>query len=158
MRQHLSIVLAGVALACAAQAQPANSLATAHARVVDIINDTTVYVSEVIQACAVPAGLSEPQAKGRFEAYLVRNANTLERAEAWARDAEAKLKAQGTDGARRRSDEAGFQALDAGAQRARREMRAAPDRASACSAKLLEISTGTHDLSRNAELVSIIGR
>jgi hypothetical protein len=159
MQRHLIAFGVGAFLAAAAHAQPAMPLVVQHARVIDAINDATTYVSEVVQACAVASNLSEGQAKGRFEAYLLKNGPMLERAEAWARDAEARLKAQGEARAlERRHSDAGLAAVDAAAQRARRDIRGAPDRALACSGKLAEIAAGRFDLSVNAELVSIIGR
>jgi hypothetical protein len=155
-----ALALAGSLLvAGTAAAQTDEALAAAHARVTTIVNFTTVYVGELLIACAAAGALTDAQAEERFQSYRSRNAVLVARAEAWSRDAERRL--EGQDGARavrERAREAGQSAVAGGSLHAQREVGAAADARALCAARLAAIDAGTFDLSRSAELRALLER
>jgi hypothetical protein len=154
------LALAGCLLvAGTTAAQTDEALAEAHARVITIANFTTVYVGELLIACAATGALTDTQAEERFQSYRTRNGALAARVESWIREAERKL--QGQDGARatrERAHEAGQAAVAGGSLHAQREVAAAADARALCAARLAAIDAGAFDLSRSAELLALLGR
>ena len=134
-----------------AQAAQAQSLPDSYARVTALLNFMTTYVGEVLLGCAEKNVLTEDQAEARFKAYRERNTALLERAEAWSREAEARL---GT--ARRQGDQAGLGAVAEASTRAQGEVGTATDVRAFCAARLAAIESGNYDLSVNRELVDLL--
>jgi len=153
-----AIVLAAcLLLAGAAGAQSAPTLLDAYGRAVALLNYMTTYVGESLLACAAKNVLTEEQAETRFEAYRVRNAVLLERAETWSKDVESRLRAQGEErAAQRRAEEAGLSAIAEASVRAQGEISNARDVRALCAAKLAAFEAGSYDLSSNAEFVTLL--
>lgn len=157
-------VRATIAAAClllpgVSAAQPAPAELDAYARVAAILNGTTAYVGESLLACAGANVLTEAQAEERFKSYRERNAALVARAEAWSREIETRLRAQGAErAAKGRAQEAGLSAIASSSQQAEREIGAAPGARAACADRLAAIEAGAFDLSRNPELLGLLGR
>jgi hypothetical protein len=146
-------------LAATPAAQTAEPLVEAYARTAAILNGTTAYVGGSLLACAAANALSEAQAEERFESYRQRNSTLVARAEAWSREVELRLRAQGEEReARQRAEEAGLSAVASSSLQAEREIGAAPDVRAICAARLAAIDAGAFDLSRNPELLGLLGR
>jgi len=154
------LTLAGCLLvAGTAAVQADEALAQAHARVTTIVNFTTVYVGELLIACAAAGALTDAQAEERFQSYRSRNGALVARVESWSREAERKL--QGEDGARaarERVQEAGEAAVAGGSLHAQHEIGGAADARALCAARLAAIDAGAFGLSRSAELAALLGR
>jgi hypothetical protein len=155
-----ALALAGSLLvAGTAAAQTDEALAAAHARVTTIVNFTTVYVGELLIACAAAGALTDAQAEERFQSYRSRNAALVARAEAWSREAERRLEGQdGARTARERAREAGQSAVAGGSLQAQREVDAAADARAFCAARITSIDAGAFDLARSGELGALLDR
>jgi hypothetical protein len=155
-----ALAVAGCLLvAGTAAAQTDEAFAAAHARVTAIVNFTTVYVGELLIACAEAGALTEAQAEERFQSYRSRNAALIERAESWSREAERRLQGQdGARAARERAREAGQAAVAGGSLHAQREVDIAVDARAFCAARVTAIDGGAFDLSRSAELRALLER
>lgn len=146
-------------LTAAPAAQTAAPLVEAYARTVAILNGTTAYVGGSLLACAAAKALSEAQAEERFASYQQRNSTLVARAEAWSREAELRLRAQGEEReARQRAAEDGLSAVASSSLQAEREIGAGPDARAICAERLAAIDAGAFDLSRNPELLGLLGR
>jgi hypothetical protein len=154
------LALAGCLLvAGTAPAQTDEALAQAHARVTTIVNFTTVYVGELLIACAAAGALTDAQAEERFQSYRSRNDALVARVESWSREAELKLQGQdGARAARERAREAGQAAVAGGSLHAQREIGAAADARALCAARVAAIDAGAFDLARSAELLGLLRR
>lgn len=151
------VLAAGLLLAGTAGAQSAPTLLDAYGRAVALLNYMTTYVGESLLACAAKNALTEEQAETRFEAYRVRNAVLLERAETWSKGVESRLRAQGEErAAQRRAEEAGLSAISEASIRAQGEIGRARDVRALCAAKLAAFEAGSYDLSSNAEFVTLL--
>jgi hypothetical protein len=153
-----AIVLAAcLLLAGPAAAQSAPTLVEAYGRAVALLNYMTTYVGESLLACVAKGALSEAQAEARFEAYRVRNAQLLERAETWSNGMESRLRAQGEErAARQRAEEAGLSAIAEASVRAQGEIGNAGNVRALCAAKLALFESGSYDLSTNTEFVNLL--
>ena len=153
-----TIVLAAcLLLSGAAGAQSAPTLLDAYGRAVALLNYMTTYVGESLLACAAKNALTEEQAETRFEAYRVRNAVLLERAEAWSNAVESRLREQGAEReARQRAEEAGLSAIAEASVRAQGEISNAGNVRALCAAKFALFESGSYDLSTNAEFVNLL--
>ena len=145
------LLLAGPACA------QAPSLLDAYGRTVALLNFMTTYVAESLLACAEKGLLAEGQAEARFKAYRERNAALLERADAWQREAEKRLRSQGDErAALERAEETGLSATAAALERVKAEIEKVRDTRALCSGKVESIEAGRYDLSRNAEFVGLL--
>jgi hypothetical protein len=160
LRRALTAALAVcVLLPGASVAQTAQAELDAYARVVAILNGTTAYVGESLLACAAANALSEAEAEARFKSYRERNAALVARAEAWSREMETRLRAQGAErAARARAEEEGMSAIASSSQQAEREIAAGPNARAICAERLAAIEVGAFDLSRNPEFLGLLGR
>jgi hypothetical protein len=156
-RANRLVLAACLMLPGAAAAQSAPSLLDAYGRAIALLHFMTSYVSASLLACAETNVLTEGQAEARFQAYRERNAALLERAEAWRREAEQRLRSQGDErAARERSDEAGMSATAAALARVQQEMAKVGDVRALCAGKFEGIESGRYDLSVNAEFVGLL--
>jgi hypothetical protein len=162
MRAALAIAAAAACLVAAgrAAAQPDQPLPAAYARVVMIVNFTTAYVGEMLLACASAGVFSEARADERFKAYLQRNAPVNDRAEAWRRDAERRLRGRADEerAAREEAAQAGLAAVAGAGERVQVEIGAATDARALCATRLAAIEAGAFDLARSAELARLLER
>ena len=151
------ILMAACLVPAGAAAQPAPTLLESYVRVTELLSYMTVHVGELLLACAARNVLTEEQAEARYQAYRKRNAALLERAEAWSRDAEKRLQAQGEGRvAQRLADESDLTAKAAASMRAQDEIGKAADGRAACAVRLAAIESGRYDLSGNAEFVELL--
>ena len=151
------VLAAGLLLAGPAAAQSTPALVDAYGRAVALLNYMTTYVGESLLACVAKDALTEAQAEARFEAYRVRNAVLLERAETWSKGMESRLRAQGEErAARQRAEEAGLSAIAEASIRAQGEIGNAGNVRALCAAKLALFESGSYDLSTNAEFVNLL--
>jgi hypothetical protein len=131
----------------------AQALMEDYARVTTLVNYMTAFVGETLLGCAAAKALTEEQADARFAAYRERNAALLGRAERWSQAAERRLGEQGEGReARLRSEDAALTAMAAASERVQAELRAAPDPAAFCAARIAAIHSGRFDASGNPEL------
>jgi hypothetical protein len=151
------ILIAACLIPASAAAQPALTLLESYGRVTTLVNYMTVHVAELLLACAEKNIVAEEQADARYQAYRKRNSALLERAEAWSRDAERRLQAQG-DGpaAQRLREESGLTAMAAASMHAQSRIGGARDVREACTARLAAIESGVYDLAGNAEFVGLL--
>jgi hypothetical protein len=152
------IVLAaclGLTSPAAAQSQP-STLLDSYGRVAALQSYMTAYVGEALLACVAKNALTEDQAEARYQAYRVRNATLLERAESWSQAAEQRLRAQGQADAARRAGEAALNAVGEASIRAHAVIGRAKDAGAACAATIAAIESGRYDLSGNAEFVDVL--
>ena len=151
------VLVACLLLPGLAAAQSAPTLVEAYGRAVALLNYMTTYVGESLLACVAKGALSEAQAEARFEAYRVRNAQLLQRAETWSNGMESRLRAQGEEReARQRAEEAGLSAIAEASVRAQGEIGNAGNVRALCAAKLALFESGSYDLSTNAEFVNLL--
>ena len=130
-----------------------------YARATALVTYMTMYVGESLLACAAAKALTDAQADARYRSYRERNAAVLERADAWSRGAEARLKTQGEQAAAQQlSQQAAMVASAAASERIEKEMQAAPDKAALCKARMLAIEGGRYDIGGNAELRELLAR
>jgi hypothetical protein len=149
-------VAAWLLLPAAAGAQ-APTLLDSYSRATTLLNFMTTYVGEVLLGCAEKKVVTEEQAEARFTSYQKRNAALMERAEAWSREAEARLAAQGdVRNARRQADQAGLGAVAEASTRAQGELGTSKDVNAYCTARLAAIESGNYDLSVNRELAELL--
>jgi len=154
-----AVATAAFLLSGAAAAQPAQSLSKSYARVVAIVNGTTAYVGGSLLGCAAANVLTEQQAEERFTSYQARNATLAARVEAWRKDAESRLRAQGAErAAKAKAEEAGLSAIAGSSDQAEREIGAAPDKRAFCDRRVAAIEAGAADLARNPELRGLLAK
>jgi hypothetical protein len=151
------VLAAWLLLPAAAGAQSAPALLESYSRATALLNYMTTYVGEVLLGCAEKKVVTEEQAEARFTSYQKRNAALMEQAEAWSREAEARLRAQGDErNARRQADQAGLGAVAEASTRAQGELGTAKDPGAFCTARLAAIESGSYDLSVNRELAELL--
>ena len=149
--------LAALLLLHAAASAQGPTLLESYSRATALLNYMTTYVGEVLLGCAEKKVVTEEQAEARFSSYQKRNAALMEQAEAWSREAEARLRTQGDErNARRQADQAGLGAVAEASTRAQGELGTAKDARAFCTARLAAIESGSYDLSVNRELAELL--
>jgi hypothetical protein len=157
-RVHLVVLAALVPAAAAlAQAKPPPTLLESYGRLAALQSYMTTHVGELLLACAEKGALTEEQAETRYQAYRKRNAELLERAEAWSKEAEKRLAARGDErAAQRLAEDSGLTAMAVASARAQGVIGKAPDARAACATMTAAIESGRYDLSGNAEFVGLL--
>ncbi|MEW6687962.1 MAG: hypothetical protein AB1452_02615 [Pseudomonadota bacterium] len=158
-RVRLMALAAGLALpaAAAAQSKPSPALLESYARVIALRSYMTTHVGELLLACGTRGVLTDEEVEARYQAYRKRNAALLGRAEAWSKEAEQRLAAQGEErAARRLAEESDLTAMAAASARAQGVIGKARDARAACAAMGAAIESGRYDLSGNAEFVELL--
>ena len=150
------VAAAGLLLAPTIWAQ---ALLDDYARVAALVSYMTTYVGETFIACAAAKALTEKNAEARFASYRERNAALLERADAWSREAERRLRAGGEgNAARLRSEDASLTAMAAASGHVQGELGQARDVPEFCRARIAAIESGRLDMSGNAELQQLLAK
>jgi hypothetical protein len=156
-RMRRVLLATGLALPIGGAAQPPPTLLESYARVTALQSYMTGHVGELLLACAEKNAITEGQAEARYQAYRQRNAALLDRADAWSKDAEKRLQAQGDEHeARRLAQDADLTAMAAASARAQGLIDKARDTRAACEAVMAAIDAGRYDLSGNAEFVNLL--
>ena len=137
----------------------AQALLDDYARVATLVSYMTTFVGETLIACAGANAVTAQNADARFASYRERNAALLERAEAWNREAERRLRAGGEGHeARLRSEDASLTAMAAASAHVQGELGRAQDVPGFCAARIAAIESGRLDISHNAELQQLLAR
>lgn len=156
MMKILMTLAACLALPGAAAAQ-LPTLIESYSRVTALQSYMTGHVGELLLACAAKNVLTEEQAETRYQAYRKRNSALLERADAWSKDAEKRLQAQGEErAAQQAAEDAGLTAMAMASARAQGVIGKAADAGAACAVVMAAIESGRYDLSGNAEFVELL--
>jgi len=141
------------------QPSAAQALLDDYARVAALVSYMTTYVGETLIACAAANAVTELNAEARFASYRERNAALLERADAWNREAERRLRAGGEgNGARLRSEDASLTAMAAASAHVQAELGRARDVPGFCTARIAAIESGRLDMSGNPELQRLLAK